>query len=59
MRAFSEASLTRDLFSIGACGIQPAALCDAFFDRFQRRTMEDPAAGRYRAYVLSTELSRR
>ena len=58
VRAFSEANLTRDLFSPGARGIEPSELCDEFFRRFEDRTKTQPAAGRYRAYVLSSVFSR-
>ncbi len=59
VRAFSEANLTRDLFSPGARGVEPGQLCTEFFDRFEQLTSAQPDAGRYRAYVLSSIFIRR
>ena len=59
VRAFSEANLTRDLFSPGARGIEPGQLCTEFFDRFEQVTGARPDAGRYRAYVMSSVFLRR
>jgi hypothetical protein len=59
VRAFSESTLERGLFSPGAIGIDPKALCDEFFAAFERATAADPEAGRFEAYVLTVILARR
>ncbi len=52
IRAFSEASLMRDLFTPGAKVITPDVLCAEFFARFEAAVARDPAAARYRAWIL-------
>jgi hypothetical protein len=59
VRAFSESTLERGLFSPGAIGVEPKALCEEFFAGFERATAADPEAGRYEAYVLTVILARR
>jgi cyclopropane-fatty-acyl-phospholipid synthase len=53
VRAFAESTLDRELFAPGARGADPAAVRDQFFKDLERATAADPAAGRYRAYVLT------
>ncbi|MGH8226123.1 MAG: hypothetical protein ACRER1_08240 [Gammaproteobacteria bacterium] len=59
IRAFSETSLARDLFAAGAKNMAPAALCTEFFARFEAAVARDPAAARYRAWILRLVLARR
>jgi hypothetical protein len=58
VRAFSEGTLMRELFVPAGRNLEPGALCDEFFDRFERATATEPSTGRYRAFVLSTILAR-
>jgi hypothetical protein len=58
VRAFSESTLTLNLFGPAARGIEPKALCDEYFDRFQAATAADPEAGRYEAWILRVAFAR-
>jgi len=58
VRAFAESTLMSHLFTPAATGIDPAALCDRYFDRLEKATAENPEAGRYEAWVLRTSFER-
>lgn len=59
VRAFAESTLTAHLFEPGAVDIEPAALCDEFFNRLRAASAADPDAGRYEAWVVRLVLRRR
>jgi cyclopropane-fatty-acyl-phospholipid synthase len=58
IRAFSESTLDRELFGPGARGADPVAVREEFFSDFERTTAQDPAAGRYYAYILTVVYAR-
>ncbi len=49
IRAFSESTLFEHLFAPAALGVEPDAVCDEFFARFEAATAANPDRGRYRA----------
>ena len=59
VRAFSESTLTLNLFEPAARGVEPAKLCDEYFDRFQAATAADPEAGKYEAWILRAAFAQR
>jgi cyclopropane-fatty-acyl-phospholipid synthase len=58
VRAFAESTLMAHLFEPGARGIEPARLCDEYFERLRADTAADPEAGRYEAWILRIALRR-
>ena len=52
VRAWSESTMLEHLFEPGAIGVDPQALSNMFFDRLRDATAADPAAGRYRAWIV-------
>jgi hypothetical protein len=52
VRAFAESTMLANLFEPGARGVEPAELCDRYFERLRELSAEDPEAGRYEAWVL-------
>ena len=59
VRAFSESTMRAYLFEPAARGIEPAALADEFFTRFEAATAADPERGRYECWILRLALRRR
>jgi SAM dependent carboxyl methyltransferase len=59
VRAFAESALTTHLFGPGARQIEPAVLCDRFFDLLRESIAANPEASRYRAWILRLVLRRR
>ena len=59
VRAFAETTLLDHLFTPGAKGGDPAALCDEYFNRLTTATARDPDAGRYEAWILRTIFEKR
>jgi cyclopropane-fatty-acyl-phospholipid synthase len=59
VRAFSESTMTTNLFEPGAKGADPKALSDEYFARFEAASADDPEAGRYEAWILRLVLVRR
>jgi hypothetical protein len=58
VRAFSESTLTLNLFGPAARGIEPGKLCDEYFARFEAATAANPDAGRYEAWILRVAYAR-
>lgn len=59
VRAFAESAMSAKLFEPGARGIDPAELCDRYFDRLRQLNAADPESGRYEAWILRLVLRRR
>jgi len=58
VRAFSESTMRTFLFEPAARGIEPAALADEFFRRFEAASAADPERGRYECWILRLALRR-
>ena len=58
VRAFAESTLAEHLFAPGAVGMEPAALCDEYFERLRTMTAADPETGRYECWILRLALGR-
>jgi cyclopropane-fatty-acyl-phospholipid synthase len=59
VRAFAESTMLANLFEPGARDIDPAALCERYFDALRTSCAEDPAEGRYEAWILRLVIARR
>jgi hypothetical protein len=59
VRAFAESAMSAKLFEPGARGIDPAELCDRYFDRLRELNAADPESGRYEAWILRLVVERR
>jgi SAM dependent carboxyl methyltransferase len=52
VRAFAESTMLAGLFEPGATGVEPAELCDRYFERLEELNAADPESGRYEAWIL-------
>jgi SAM-dependent methyltransferase len=59
VRAFAESTMLANLFEPGARGLDPAELCDAYFERLRAICAADPDEGRYGAWILRLHFARR
>jgi cyclopropane-fatty-acyl-phospholipid synthase len=59
VRAFAESTMLANLFKPGARDIDPAELCDRYFDTLRGICTETPDEGRYEAWILRLVIARR
>jgi hypothetical protein len=59
VRAFAESAMVAGLFEPGAKGIEPANLCDRYFDHLRELNAADPDSGRYECWILRLVVERR
>jgi S-adenosylmethionine-dependent carboxyl methyltransferase len=59
VRAFAETAMLAGLFEPGARGIEPADLCDRYFNRLRELNATDPESGRYECWILRLVVERR
>jgi hypothetical protein len=59
VRAFAESTMLANLFVPGARDIDPARLCDRYFEALRGICAENPGEGRYEAWILRLVIARR
>jgi hypothetical protein len=59
VRAFAESTMLANLFEPGAGDADPDELCERYFETLRRICAEDPAEGRYEAWILRLVMARR